>query len=42
VANPPFAEELARKGRKRAERFTWRRCAEETYRVYESAAASPG
>lgn len=39
ATNPELAEELIRKGIKRAKEFTWRRCAEETYRVYESAMA---
>jgi glycosyltransferase involved in cell wall biosynthesis len=38
--NEELAEELRRKGRIRAAQFTWRRCAEQTYRVYESAAGS--
>ena len=35
--NPEAAKELADRGRKRAGQFTWKRCAEETYRVYEAA-----
>lgn len=42
AADRQFAEDLARRGRRRAGEFTWRRCAEETYRVYESAARGPG
>jgi len=38
AADPQFAEDLAHRGRTRAAEFTWRRCAEQTYRVYESAA----
>ncbi len=34
------ASRLAELGRSRAKEFTWRRCAEATLRVYESAAQS--
>jgi glycosyltransferase involved in cell wall biosynthesis len=34
-----FAQELVRKGRKRAGEFTWRRCAQRTYKVYEDVAS---
>ncbi len=37
--NPEVAEELADRGQRRAAQFTWERCAEETYRVYEAAIA---
>ena len=42
VADREFAEGLVRKGRKRAREFTWSRCAEETYRVYESVVCGSG
>jgi glycosyltransferase involved in cell wall biosynthesis len=38
VNDRDHAEELVRRGRNRSRQFTWRRCAEETYRVYESVA----
>ncbi len=33
-----LADDLVRRGTERAAQFTWRRCAEETYRVYEEVA----
>jgi len=36
-AGPP-REQLIQRGRRRAREFTWRRCAEQTYRVYREAA----
>jgi glycosyltransferase involved in cell wall biosynthesis len=39
VESPEVAEDLADRGRRRAAQFTWERCAEETYRVYEAAMA---
>jgi glycosyltransferase involved in cell wall biosynthesis len=39
VVNPELASELVRKGMEQAKIFTWRRCAEATYRIYESAAS---
>lgn len=35
--NSKAAKELADRGRRRAAQFTWKRCAEETYRVYKAA-----
>lgn len=40
ATNEQLAEELVCEGRERAAEFTWQRCAEQTYRVYESAAGS--
>lgn len=42
AANRELAGEHVRRGRERACQFTWRRCAEETYRVYESVARGAG
>ena len=39
--SPSLREELARKGRERAQRFTWRRAAEETWRFFERACEMP-
>lgn len=35
LRSPELRAELARKGKERAERFSWRRCAEETWAVYQ-------
>jgi alpha-1,3-rhamnosyl/mannosyltransferase len=37
---PPLREELRRRGRARAEEFTWEACAREHLRAYERAVAS--
>jgi len=39
AGDPRVAADLADRGRRRAAKFTWERCAEETYRVYEAAMA---
>ena len=39
--DPAHREALAARGRERARRFTWRRCAEETLRVYATALGGP-
>ena len=36
LADQSLRDELSRKGRERSGRFTWERCADETWRVYES------
>ena len=38
LADPERARELARRGRERAGKITWRRCADETWSVYTEAA----
>lgn len=42
VADRALADKLSEKGRERAREFTWRRCAEATYRVYECAVRGRG
>lgn len=37
AGDPRVAADLANHGRRRAAQFTWERCAQETYRVYEAA-----
>jgi glycosyltransferase involved in cell wall biosynthesis len=38
ASEPHVAQELVHKGRERAREFTWRRCAQQTYGVYQDAA----
>ena len=42
VRDPALASRLEARGRERASRFSWRRCAEETVAVYRDALASAG
>ena len=41
ASTPPLREELRRRGRARAEAFSWRRCAEAHVAAYERAIGSP-
>lgn len=40
LGGPALQDDLRRKGRARAQQFTWRRCADETWKVYQALALS--